>query len=409
MRRTSSNLLYPEAVPAATIASIVWLDAGLVGGACLGKDASVETISGSVDKASIRRVLIVRLGAIGDCLRVLPALARLRAGLPDAEIGWLVEHWVAPVLEGQPAIARLHVLDRRRLAAGPACALSEFRRMRSELHEARYDVAIDFHARLKSGIFTRASGAPLRIGFDRAAGAECNHLFTSCHVSTDDLWESRVLRNLRLVAPLGLSTGYDAEARGLRIDPGSAAWAAKWYRSNGAPAVAVFPGSSLHRRADRWPVERWQQALAALGDAGHASVVVWGPSEIEIASQIAAGAGPGCTLAPPTTLPQMMALLGHFRLYLGSNTAALHMAWMQDVPAVVLIGARPSRTDAPLPPVASVMLRAGPEPRAKLGGAAARRAMEQIAVGDVVRAAEQLLGGAQSPARQHFARPAPPH
>ena len=29
-----------------------------------------------IDKTSVKRVLVVRLGAIGDCLRVLPALAR---------------------------------------------------------------------------------------------------------------------------------------------------------------------------------------------------------------------------------------------------------------------------------------------------------------------------------------------
>lgn len=348
-------------------------------------------MSGTIDKACVRRVLIVRLGAIGDCLRVLPALARLRSSLPAAEIGWLVEQWVAPVLRGHPALARLHVIDRRRLSAGPGPALAEFHRVRGELRQAQYDVAIDFHARLKSGIFTRASGAPVRIGLDRRSGAECNHLFTTCHVSSDDLWESRVLRNLRLMAPLGLSTHYDAAARGLWIDDESAAWAGDWYASAGCPSVAVFPGSSLHRRSDRWPVERWQQALSALGAGGHSSVVLWGPSEMEIATAIAGGAGPRCTLAPPTTLLQMMALLGRFRVYLGSNTAALHMAWMQDVPGVVLIGGRPSRTDAPLPPVASIMLRAGSEPRAKLHGAAARRAMEDIAVGDVVRAVEGLL------------------
>ncbi len=345
-----------------------------------------------IDKTSVKRVLVVRLGAIGDCLRVLPALARLRAQLPQAEIGWLVEQWAAPVLEGHPAIARLHLLDRRRLGGGPVAALAEFRRMRTQLREARYDVAIDFHARLKSGIFTLVSAAPLRIGFDRRAGSECNHLFTTTHVTLDDPWESRVTRNLRLLAPLDLSTNYDATARGLWLDPAAVAAAAVWHTGAGLPPIAVFPGSSLHRRADRWPVSRWQQTLAALGEAGHASVVLWGPSEMEVAAEIAAGAGAHCTLAPPTTLRGMMALLGRFRVYLGSNTAALHMAWMQDVSCVVLIGGRPSRTDAPPAPALSVMLRAGEEPRAKLHGAAARKAMEDIEPRDVVRAVESLLG-----------------
>lgn len=348
-------------------------------------------MAAAIDRSSVRRVLVVRLGAIGDCLRVLPALARLRAELPQAEIGWLVEQWAAPVLQGHPALARLHVLDRRRLGGGPRAALAEFRRVRAELREACYDVAIDFHARLKSGILTRASAAPVRIGFDRGSASECNHLFTSHHVSLSDPWENRITRNLRLLSPLGLAGDYDAGARGLWLEAAAVAAAAAWHRQAGSPPIAAFPGSSLHRRADRWPVSRWQQALAALGEAGYASVLLWGPSEIELAAEIAAGAGPRCTLAPPTTLREMTALLGRFRVYLGSNSAALHMAWMQDVPCVVLIGGRPSRTDAPLAPVPSVMLRAGEEPRAKLSGARARAAMEGIEVGDAVRAVEGLL------------------
>ncbi|MFN2426243.1 MAG: glycosyltransferase family 9 protein, partial [Candidatus Binatia bacterium] len=95
---------------------------------------------------------------------------------------------------------------------------------------------------------------------------------------------------------------------------------------------------------------------------------------------------------PPTSLPEMMALLGCFRLYVGANTAALHMAWMQGVPSVVLAGGRPWRTDRPLEPVPSVMLSAGGiEPDRKLRGEEAQRAVEGIEVDDVVAAARRLL------------------
>jgi heptosyltransferase-1 len=37
------------------------------------------------------RILIVKLGSIGDIVHTLPALAALREGFPDAEISWVVE------------------------------------------------------------------------------------------------------------------------------------------------------------------------------------------------------------------------------------------------------------------------------------------------------------------------------
>ncbi len=340
----------------------------------------------------------MRLGAIGDCLRVLPSLALLRAAYPNANIGWVVEDLSAVLLEGHPAISRLHVVSRARMKAGPVAAWAELRRAGAELAACRYDVAIDFHSRLKSGYLTRATGAPMRIGFDRRSGAEANFLFTNHYVSLDDVYQNRVTRFVRLLSPLGIDADPSAADRGLWIRPEAVTAAAAVYAAEGRPDVAIFAGTSARRVGDRWPVEKWREAVRRLGEAGLTSMVLWGPGEMEIAGEIAA-ASPACRLAPPTRLPEMLALLGMFRLYVGSNTAALHMAWMQGVPCVVLAGGRPWRTDRPLAPVASVMLSAGGvEPARKLHGEAARRAVEGIEVEEVVSAARGLFGWSAPPA-----------
>src|SRR6185295_6465046 len=97
------------------------------------------------DPASARRFLVMRLGAIGDCLRVLPAVARLRRERPDAVIGWAVEHWVHPVLSGNPLIDRFHILDRRELKGGLSRALAEVRRFTREVRAHDYEVLLEFH------------------------------------------------------------------------------------------------------------------------------------------------------------------------------------------------------------------------------------------------------------------------
>lgn len=336
------------------------------------------------------RILVMRLGAIGDCLRVLPALARLRQRFAEAEIGWAVGDLVAPLLQGHPAIDRLHVVDRRAMAAGPVSAWGELRRVGAELAAHRYDVAIDFHTRLKSGYLMRASRAPVRIGLDRRSGTEANFLFTNTHVRVDDPYENRVTKFLRLLAPLGMDAAPVPGDAGLWVDPVAAAWADSVYEGAGCPAVALFAGTSAHRAADRWPGAKWRELVRRLGEAGTTSMVLWGPGEGEAAAAMA-DASPACVLAPPSTLPEMLALVGRFRLYVGSNSAALHMAWLQGVAAVVLVGGRPWRTDRPLSPVASAMLSAGGvEPARKLRGEAARRAVEGIAVDDVLEAVREL-------------------
>ncbi len=58
---------------------------------------------------SAQRLLIVRLSAIGDVVHALPALAALRAALPEAHIAWIVESLSAPLLEGHPLLDEVSV------------------------------------------------------------------------------------------------------------------------------------------------------------------------------------------------------------------------------------------------------------------------------------------------------------
>lgn len=389
-----------------------------------------------------QRILIVRLGAIGDCLRAVPSVAALRRAFPRAEIGWAVGDLAAPLLRGHPDIDRLHVLTGREMRAGAFSALKELGRLGGELAEARYDIAIDIHTRFKSGFLAWASGAPTRIGLDRRSGTEANFLFTNRHVSLRDGYENRVLRFARMLSPLGLeladvvgehaldpgplagaeppqppssaadsrwASDYPAEPEssawrssaaaplGVWVEPEALARGRDLYAAAGSPVVAIFPGTSASRADDRWPVAKWRQLVAELGRVGVSSMVLWGPGEIDVASAIAE-ASDQCRLAPPTTLPEMAAVLGCSGLYVGSNTAALHMAWMQGVPSVVLVGGRPWRTDRPLPPVPSVMLSAGGvEPAYKLRGEAARQAVQGIEPSEVLAAALRLLGWSAAP------------
>jgi len=304
------------------------------------------------------RFLVVRLGAIGDCLRTLPAVRRLRQERPTARIGWCVEHGVVPVLEGNPDVDRFHVLERRALRAGPTAALTEARRLTRELRDERYDVALDFHGRFKSGVVSLLSGARCRIGYARGDSTELNHLFTNVHVKLEDRWENRVLRFLHLLAPLGIRTHFDASETGLYVAPVMRRQAEQWYTEIGAPTLAVYPGSSRRRARDRWPADKWSELLARLGRTGVASVVFWGPEEAELVQAIAAKAGQSCRFAPATTLPEMMAMIGCFRAFIGSDTAAMHMAWLQGVATAVFTSPKPVRTFAPLDPIPHRVLRA---------------------------------------------------
>ncbi len=341
-----------------------------------------------------QRILILRLGAIGDALRVLPALARIRRTRPRAFIGWAVEHWVHPVLAANSAVDRFHILDRRLVKAGGIAALQELRRHAAEIRDCGYDVVLDFHGRFKSGVISRMSGVSARVGFAAGDSTEANHLFNNVHVRLEDRWENRVLRFLHLLEPLGMDTGFDPDDMGIVLDRESLEAARSWYLEAGKPPLALYPGCSAVRSGERWPLDKWQSLLRELDQRSVESVVFWGPAEQDLAAAVAAAGPNRCRLAPATSLPEMMAMLGCFRAFLGSDTAAMHMSWMQKVATGVFVGPKPPRTVAPLPPVSSRILRVESHYREGLG----RRKqpveiISEVPVPDALEAVDYLLQG----------------
>ena len=105
------------------------------------------------------RVLVIRLGAMGDIFHAMPAVASLRRGLPLSPITWVVEKQWLPILEGCPFVNQLMAVDRK--SAGTV--LASIRRLRAE----PYDLAIDFQGLLKSALIAVGSGAGNRLGYSR--------------------------------------------------------------------------------------------------------------------------------------------------------------------------------------------------------------------------------------------------
>src|SRR6266404_5886135 len=78
------------------------------------------------------RILIVKLGSIGDIVHTLPSLAAMRRALPDSEISWVVERRSSEILKDNPLLDRLIEVDtkalRRGLMSGEALRVYGFAR-----------------------------------------------------------------------------------------------------------------------------------------------------------------------------------------------------------------------------------------------------------------------------------------
>src|SRR6201988_3542340 len=116
------------------------------------------------------RILIVKLSSIGDIVHTLPALAALRAGMPQAEISWVVERRSSEILRDNPFLDRLIEVDTKALRRGLMSGetLRAPRQQLRRLRPSAFDIALDFQGLLKSASIARRAGARCICGYSRA-------------------------------------------------------------------------------------------------------------------------------------------------------------------------------------------------------------------------------------------------
>ena len=134
------------------------------------------------------KILIVRLGAMGDILHALPAATAIRAALPNSTVGWLVEERWSELLTAQgrkanpntvspqkPVVNTVHTLDTRRWRQHffRPSATTEILGALKRVRKFDYDYALDFQGAIKSGLFAKMGGASVIAGYEdpRESGA----------------------------------------------------------------------------------------------------------------------------------------------------------------------------------------------------------------------------------------------
>jgi lipopolysaccharide heptosyltransferase I len=332
-------------------------------------------------------IALVKLSAIGDVVHALPVAAALHAALPQARLVWIVERREAAVLRGHPALSEIVPVDTRgwRRARTPRAVLETagaLAALRRRLRAFRFDVAIDLQGLVKSGVITAATGAPFRIGFVAAHCRESlNALFTNQRVTPPPAARHVVDRCLALVAPLGAGT--EAVEFVLPTDEAAEARIDEFLMGAGLKPrdrlVVLNPGAG--RPDKRWPVERFRELARRLTD--EASVLVtWGPNERDDAHAIVGPDAPGrASVAPPTSLDELLSVLRRASVVVAADTGPLHLAAALGTRCVGLYG----------PTTAG---RNGPYGRGQRSLESPDRTMASLGVDQVLRAVLEALDDA---------------
>lgn len=299
-------------------------------------------------------ILCIRLGAMGDILRTLPAVRRLRTTLPRSRIVWLADDTWARVLDGHPDLDAVVALPRRelRVLGRKPSRWNEWldvaARWRADLRDVAADIVLDFHGNLRSAMAGLLSGAPVRLGYEGHQQKEGNRLTTTHRVPAGDRRASRMDRNLRLVEALGARRDPLPDG-GLTIDPAARRDALAMVADAGlrSPYAVISPGASAAQAYKRPPIDLLAEAATTLGNHGVESLAVYGPGEEADAHAVVEASAGAARLAPPTTLPQLQELLRDASMFVGGDTGPMHLACAVGCPVVAIYGPTDPAVNAP--------------------------------------------------------------
>jgi heptosyltransferase-1 len=283
------------------------------------------------------RILIVRLGALGDIVHAIPVAAALRRADAEARIDWLVSASHRDILDLVPAVSNVIAVNDRGGAAGGLSIAAAVARLR----RARYDVAIDLQGLLKSALFARLSGARRVIGF--AAPQVRERVAAWFYTETYDPGRGGVRAGGDMMHVVRLNLGFLGQ---LGIEAGEPEFPIQVPESSvvrevvaraGGRYALLNPGAAWPNK--RWPADRFAAVARHLRDRhGLASVALWGPGEQPLAEAIVSGSSGAAQLSPRTTVRDVVALTHGAALMISGDTGPTHIAAAVGTPIVGIYG-----------------------------------------------------------------------
>ncbi|MBC7841017.1 MAG: glycosyltransferase family 9 protein [Gemmatimonadaceae bacterium] len=290
--------------------------------------ASVSQSSATV-RASLDRVCIVMMSAVGDAVHVLPVLTALKRHRPSANVTWILQPGPATLVRGHPDISEILLFERGN-------GWRAYNDLRRQLAPRKFDVVLALQVYLKAGMITRMVRSPVKLGFDMARARDLNWVFTNAQVPAHPMQHVQD-QYFEFLDALGVPHG--APVWNLGPWPHELGQQRERLRVFERPIAPIVVATSKAQKD--WLPERWAAVCDALyGDFGLQPVLVGGRSIRELAAEriIMQQAKVPVVSALGSGLRGLVQLLDGAAVVLSPDTGPLHITVALDRPVVSLIG-----------------------------------------------------------------------
>ena len=273
-------------------------------------------MNAATDKAP-KRILVIKLGALGDFVLALGPFAAIRNAHADAHITLLTTVPFAAFGEATGLFDEVWTDGRPRWWDLPGVLA-----LRRKLRGGKFDRVYDLQTSDRSGWYFRLFPANARPEWSGIA-AGCSHP----HANPDRDRMHTVERQAEQLAMTGIP----------ETPPADLSWADGDLTQFDLPArfALLIPGGAPHRPLKRWPAESFIALGAEIARQGAVPVVVGGTAETDLASHIAGACG-GISLAGRTKFADLAALARKAAGAVGNDTGPMHIVAAAGCPSVVL-------------------------------------------------------------------------
>ena len=312
-----------------------------------------------------KRILVIKLDHLGDLLLATPVFSNVRHAFPAAQIDALVGDWNYEVLQNHPDVDGIIGYNSHFFSRGVnPTNLRQTYDIFCRLQEEQYDLLIDLRGDWVTVVFALWANISYRL--DRAYLQVGNKIglngYKALHESARNL---NLLRSVQIPTPVCTTGFYTAKTAKLWVDD----YLEKLEVCRNLPLIAIHAGSPIATK--RWPTSRFAELMDWLIFHYQAQILLVGvkselPINTDIESRMKMKA---FNAVGETNLQQLAELLRHCNLFIGNDSAPMHISAVVGTKTVGLYGASSPSRFCPIGPHCTIVTR---------------KAMDQIHVSDVV-------------------------
>ena len=261
----------------------------------------------------IRRILVIKLRAVGDVVLSSVVLNNLREAFPVARLEVLTEPASESVVRTHPAVSGVVVFDPKRMSG-----LDLIRSVRAN----HYDLIIDLFGNPRTALVTWLSGAPHRVGFRfRGRAYAYNHI---AEPRGGEVHNTQF--NLDALEKIGIPVN----DRSVRLHPSAddRAYVDRFIVEAGLQwqtLVAINTGGGWYTK--RWGIDKFATLADRIaGATGWQIILPWGPGQEKDVEDLRSRMTATAFVPPPTTLMQLSALFERTAYVVSNDSGPMHIA-----------------------------------------------------------------------------------